>query len=147
MKFKQMTLKRVKWLEDVARVGAYLMVFVSGVAVFLFPLSSYDEVSNYFMYGWGVFQFTALLGAYSVVRRKPLLEWRIVVFMAFGVSCYGMISIISMLQGTPSHLARVGDIFGLVLLLISRYFFQWGEVLKAQRIESIVQVHDQEDSE
>ena len=136
-----MTLERVKWLENVARVVAYMMIFISGIAVFLFPLSSYNEVSNYFMYGWGLFQLTALLGAYSVYRRKPLQEWRIVVFMAFGVSCYGIISVISMLQGTPSHLARVGDIFALVFLLISRYFFQWGEVLKAQEIESVVISH------
>lgn len=136
-----MTLERVKRLENAARIWAYLMIFISGIAVFLFPLSSYNEVSNYFMYGWGFFQLTSILGAYSVLRRKPLLEWRVVVFMAFGVSCYGIISIIGALQGTPSHLARIGDIFGLVFLLVSRYFFQWGEVLKAQEIESVVISH------
>lgn len=137
-----MTLKRVKWLENMARVWAYMMIFISGVSVFLFPLTSYDEVSNYFMYGWGFFQLTAILGAYSVLFRKPLLEWRIVVFMAFGVSCYGIMSIISFLNtGQFSNFARIGDIFALVLLLVSRYFFQWGEVLKAQEIETVVISH------
>lgn len=141
-----MTLKRVKWYENAFRVAAYLVVFISGVAVFLFPLTSYNDVSNYFMYGWGIFQLTGLVGAYSVAFRKPLLEWRIVVFMAFGVACYGIIGIISMMQGTPSHLARIGDIAGLVFLLISRYFFQWGEVLKAQEIESVVLSHSGEEA-
>lgn len=137
-----MTLKRVKRLENAARIWAYMMVFISGVAVFAFPLSSYNEVSNYFMYGWGIFQLTAIVGAYSVFARKPLLEWRVVVFMAFGVSCYGIISLISLLTtDQPSNLARIGDIFGLVFLLISRYFFQWGEVLKAQEIEAVVISH------
>lgn len=137
-----MTLKRVKWLENVARIWAYMMIFISGVSVFLYPLTSYDEVSSYFMYGWGFFQLTSILGAYSVLFRKPLLEWRIVVFMAFGVSCYGIMSLISLLTtGQLSNLARIGDIFGLVFLLISRYFFQWGEVLKAQEIESVVISH------
>ena len=134
-----MTPERVKRLENAARIWAYMMVFISGVAVFAFPLSSYGEVSSYFMYGWGIFQLTSIIGAYSVLCRKPLLEWRIVVFMAFGVSCYGIISLISLLTtGQTSNLARIGDIFGLVFLLISRYFFQWGEVLKAQEIEVVV---------
>lgn len=141
-----MTLGRVKTLENASRIWAYMMIFISGVSVFLFPLTSYNEVSSYFMYGWGFFQLTSILGAYSVLRRKPLLEWRVVVFMAFGVSCYGIIGIINLLTtGQPSNLARIGVIFGLVFLLVSRYFFQWGEVLKAQEIEAVVLSHSDGD--
>lgn len=141
---RPLNLKRVKFFEDAFRVIAYLGIFFSGIAVFAWPLQTYDSVSSIFMYSWGIFQLFAIIGVFALVLRKPLWEWRVVVFMAFGVCGYFSITLLSFFQGNDTFLARLGDIGALVALLVSRFFFHWGEVLKAQRIESVMQDHEEE---
>lgn len=141
---RPLNLRRMKFFEDAFRVIAYLGIFFSGIAVFVWPLQTYDGISSIFMYSWGIFQLFAIIGAFALIFRKPLWEWRVVVWMAVGVFGYFTLTLLSVLQGSETFLARLGDIGALVALLVSRFFFQWGEVLKAQEIESVVRDHEEE---
>lgn len=130
-----------QWLEDLARAAAYGFFVVSGIGALVFPLQSYDQITDLFNTGWGVLQLPALLAMVAVLARKPLLEWRVLPIIAAGIALYAVISWIAFSTQVFSHLGRAGEMTALTLLVIARYFALWQKVEDAERLEAVLSTH------
>lgn len=130
-----------QWLEDLARAAAYGFFVISGAGALLFPLQSYDQITEAFNLGWGVLQLPAVVAMVAVLAQKPLLEWRVLPVLVAGVGLYAAISWIAFGTQVPSHLGRAGEMTALTLLVIARYFALWQKVEDAQRIEAVLSTH------
>lgn len=130
-----------QWLEDAARAAAYGFFVVSGIGALLFPLQSYDQITEAFNLGWGVLQLPALVAMIAVLAGKPLLEWRVLPVLVAGIGLYAVISWIAFGTQVHSHLGRAGEITGLALLVVARFFALWQKVEDAQRIEAVLSSH------
>lgn len=128
-------------IADGARAIAYLWIAWSGASVLYHPPRSYDVVAQHLTIGWGVLQLAAIVAAFAVLTRRPILEWSVLAIFGAGIGLYAAMSWQSVALEGIGHMPRASDITALVWLVVSRFFDQWQRVEQAKSIARAREEH------